>query len=372
MIDNHTLLSMFADSPHRREVLSLLRESDGPLSNATLIDRSSADRSTVRRAINHLVEPNWMRKTPERKNALTVAGHLVLRADEAFCEQESESTYQFLARSPARSKILHTLAEDGDAKSDDDGDGETGQSHRFGDIVESVDHLERAVRRAINDCIERQWVSKKERAQFALTAAGRRVIRAYDTLETVVTWTTTNASALNKFDNEYADIDIGADLPLEPLAGKVTAIEGNRTDPDAPLRHYNEQLTAAQPAIMQGVLPVVSLGEKITHDILTNAHTELELIVDETVLAAARSSYPDLLATVCESERMTLLRHPAPLGVGAAIFDGTAVLGAFDEEDGHQQATLSSAAEPFVEYVASIYDEHRERSTPLDRDQPPY
>lgn len=161
-------------------------------------------------------------------------------------------------------------------------------------------------------------------------------------------------------------MEIGTDIPLEPLSGEVTALEAKDANPDAPYLHYREQLTATQPATLHGMLPVASLQADITRTVLTDANTTIELIMDEPAIAAARESYPTQFAAVCDDERITILEHPSPLEVGVALFDEMAVLGAYDDENSHLHAILTSSAEPFIKYIMTVYNDHYCRSIPLE------
>jgi predicted transcriptional regulator len=368
--DSHTPLAVLAESAHRREILTLLRDSETPLTNATLTERSSGERQTVHATIQQLGDNGWVRKTAKRHNELTVTGHLVLRVYERFCKQESESTFLFLTRSPTRSHILrylskHTQAQNRDQDQDQNHNQDQQNEYcRFVDIAERLTGSRPTVSQRLHDCTERGWLSKGTGAQYVITSAGNRVIRAYDTLGDTISWVTTNAACLNRFDSEH--IDIGAGLPLAPLRNDVTAIKAGRADPDTPFLHYREQLTTTQPATLHGILPVASLQAAITRGVLADANTDIELIMDDAAIEAARTSYPTQFATVCADERITLLKHPSLLEIGLSLFDGTAVLGAYSDEDGHLHATLSSSAEPFTEYATHVYDEHCHRSIPLD------
>lgn len=369
--DPQSPLVVLADSPHRREILSLLQESKTPLTNATLTERSSAGRKTVHTTLRKLGDNDWIRKTAKRHNELTVAGHLVLRAYECFCDRENESVVLFLTRSPTRPDTLRYLSEHThDQNTDHDQNRNQNRQTeycRFVDIADSLTGSRPTVSRCLDDCTARGWLSKGGHGQYAVTAAGKRVVQSYETLEDTVSWVTTNAACINQFGSEH--IEIGANLPLVPLRNNVTAIKAEHADPDAPFLHYREQLTATQPATLHGILPVASLQAAITRGVLADANTDIELIMDDAAIEAARTSYPTQLAAVCADERITLLKHPSMLEIGPSLFDGTAVLGAYSDKDSHLHATLSSSAGLFTEYATHIYDEHYHRSTPLDQQQ---
>lgn len=76
--DGYRPLAVLAASDHRREILTVLRESNAQVTNTTLTNRSSVERSTVHRAIQHLADNGWVRKTAERHIELTVTGQVVL------------------------------------------------------------------------------------------------------------------------------------------------------------------------------------------------------------------------------------------------------------------------------------------------------
>lgn len=373
--DSHSPLVVLADSLHRREILILLRESKTPLTNATLTDRSSAGRATVRRAIEQLGDKQWIHRTASRASGLSVAGHLVLRAYETFCEQASEDIFVFLTHSPTRVQTLRYLDEKTQTDEQNDDNTENYQYYQSADIAESVTGDRSTVTRSLRGCTDRGWILKGKHARYALTPTGRQIIQLYTDLDTSVSWVTANAGGLNQF-SQHADSRcrsaIVSNLPLAPLTGEVTAVKAKHADPDAPFLYYKKQLTAVQPAALRGMLPAVSFQADMMRQLLAELNTEIELIMDDAAIAAARRSFPEQFATLRNDERATLLKHPELSGVGLTLFNKRAVLGAYDDEGGHLQTILSSTADSFVTYAAGVYDMYYRQSDPLDKKQTDY
>lgn len=355
MIDNDSRLAFFAESELRREVLGLLQEVDKPIMSTTLTERSSGTRPTIHTTTEYLVDNGLAQRMADRRIELTVAGQLVARAYNRFCEQEDEQIFLVLTQKPTCAQTLQFLVESRDKQTDDNN---SKQYYRSADINEIVRVSNSTVSRSLNECTDRGWIERSGHGQYAITAVGDQLIQTYEALEETVSWVTNNASCLNQFGR----IDLGVDLPLDPLRSDITAIEAERKNPDAPFLYYKEQLVAARPPVLRGMLPAASLHADDVGEVLVDVGTSVELIMDEAAIEATQAAYPTQFRTICDDDWLQLFRYPSQIDIGIALFDERAALGAYDETTGHFNAILTSSAELFVEYVADIYEEHRQRS----------
>ncbi|SDM85476.1 Predicted transcriptional regulator, contains HTH domain [Halogranum gelatinilyticum] len=214
--------------------------------------------------------------------------------------------------------------------------------------------------RTLSGFVQRGWIAK-ENGQYELTVGGESVLEQYERLTGVVD----GASRLQQFlTNAGATAD---GFPIAAVADDdgVTVTTATAEDPHAPIDRYLTFLGTEPVGSFKGVSPIVSRVFNEAAETIIGEKTEVELIIDESVLSVSESEYPDALRRVGELEQFTLLVAPEEICVGVALIDGRAFVGAYD---GHNNlvATVDGRNDQLVTWTTSLYESYRESATQLD------
>lgn len=83
----------------------------------------------------------------------------------------------------------------------------------------------------------------------------------------------------------------------------------------------------------------------------------LEVVLDETVLEVARSSYPETLDSIAGNESTALFVHPEKLQFGLAVFDSSAFVFVYGKRN--LIACIEATSDTFTEWATNTYQTHR-------------
>ncbi|WP_129113862.1 helix-turn-helix transcriptional regulator [Halegenticoccus tardaugens] len=343
-MDPHDYLAFLSESQARMDLLRDLADQEVPITKSELASIRSTTRVTVHRNLDHMAEWRWVENDTEAKVRLTIAGRLVFRAYEKFCDRAGNEAPKFLGGSPHRPALLRYLA---------DLDSTVGYSTLQAAITASQSTLTRI----LDGFTTRNWATQPSRNQYKLTDLGAQVAQAYTAFTGALDWVTTHAKLVNRLGT------IGRILPLDALAhGDMVAVKARPADPDRAIEFYANRVREADPDTLVGITPVASPYLNEIHKTLLETGSTIDLIVDTTVLETAKARYPHSLKAAHDLP-IELYCHPARLEFGLAIFDDQAILGAYNEHSGHLWACLSSTDRRFRDWAEDLFSQHRSRAT---------
>ncbi|WP_152041466.1 helix-turn-helix transcriptional regulator [Salinigranum salinum] len=243
----------------------------------------------------------------------------------------------YLVGSECRVETLRTLAE---------------EPLRPSALAERVSCARETAQRNLSGFGERNWVQKRDGA-YRLTPAGRMVLGQYHRLERTVEC----ADRLEVFLTHVGDaLD---DIDPELLAGQ-TVTTSTSENPHAPIERWLHIVDGVVDRYY-GITPIVSRVFNEAAERAIGPDTEMELVIDHSVLETSREQFPEALELALELDQFTLWISPAELEFGLTICDDHVWVAAYDEL-GNVVACVDGDDETFVRWARDIYDEHRERS----------
>lgn len=355
---------LYASEQRRRVLFCLANTSSRP---GELAERAATSRKTVHQALSKFVDHGWVtidsecgseqKRTGHQRTqyTLTASGQLLIRVLQSEKEPESgldDDVVTYLAASKHRPQLLNLLRE---------------QPQGIPDIAASEDvaRAESWLYQTINEFADRDWVHQPEGdGTYALTACGCKTLDRFETLAGSIGWIAEHNSALNQLG------EIGGTVPARALARnrtQTTVVEADAGDPDAVLNYYSKQLTEREPANLWGITPVVSsLSNRIHCPLVENNRTRIELVTDDAVVDAARSSYSHMLEAATMTEDFDIYVYPERLRFGLAILKESrqALLSGHDRI-GAPRVCIDSTTESFVEWATTLFDTYRENAVPL-------
>ncbi|EMA53196.1 MULTISPECIES: helix-turn-helix transcriptional regulator [Halococcus] len=241
----------------------------------------------------------------------------------------------FLAGSANRVRILETLRE---------------QPHRQCELTEACDLSRSTVHRALDGLESRGWVEQTG-GEYRLTIGGDLVLSHYEALESAIDRIDEWGMFLNRLG------DLADTLPLAALS-KATLVTNSREDPHAAATHFTDQFRTATTETFRGIASVVSPRFTEAAQPLITTDTDMELIIDESVLDASLTHYSNDLEDGYSLDNFTLYCYPAELHFGLAIFDERVLVNTHDER-GVLRECLDSTDETLRSWAHDVYDDHR-------------
>jgi predicted transcriptional regulator len=208
---------------------------------------------------------------------------------------------------------------------------------------------------------ERDWVAKEDKA-YRLTAAGRMVLDRYDQLERTVE----SADQLSTF---LANCEGIVDRVDPDLLAEQTITTSTVDNPHAPIERWLRLVDGVVDRYY-GMTPIVSEVFNQAAESAIGAETEMELIIDESVLETSREEFPDALDLAFDLDQFTLWLLPETVEFGMAVVDGSVWVAAYDSL-GNVVASVDGDDDRFVDWALDCYDDYRERATVVEREQIP-
>jgi predicted transcriptional regulator len=248
----------------------------------------------------------------------------------------------FLAGSKNRVRILETLRE---------------RPRRQCELVDACGLSRSTVHRALDGLEEREWVHS-EGGAYRLTVGGRLVLDQFDALETAIKRVDEWGPFLQRLGG------VGATLPTAAL-DDARLVTNTPENPHATMSHTTDVLAAADTETFRGISPLVSpVVNKAAREPLA-AGVAMELLIDESVLDASRTAYPDALAAAHDFENFKLFLSPDELSFGLMVLDDRALVCAHDEQ-GTLRECLDGTSEALVRWANDIYEDHRAAAERID------
>lgn len=227
------------------------------------------------------------------------------------------------------------------------------ESLRPSALAERVSCARETAQRNLAGFVERNWVQKRN-GTYELTAAGRMVLRRYSRLERTVE----SAERLTVFLSNVDEAFDGVDPEL--LAGQ-TVTTSTAENPHAPIERWLAIVDGVADTYY-GITPIVSRVFNQAAERAIGPDTEMELLIDRSVLETSREQFPDALELALDLDQFTLWVSPTDLEFGLAICDGHVWLAAYDDL-GNVVASVDGDDEAFVELAHEVYENHCERAS---------
>lgn len=241
----------------------------------------------------------------------------------------------FLAGSENRVRILGALRE---------------RPRRQCELVRVCGLSRSTVHRALDGLLTREWI-RNEGGEYRLTAGGQLILDRYAALETAIERVDEWGPFLNRLG------DIAATLPPAAL-DDATMVTTSPENPHAVIGHVADTFATSASETFRGITPVVSpLLNEAAGELLA-AGVEMELLIDESVLATSRSDYSDALEDGYAAENFTLYLSPDDLTFGLTILDERVLVTTHDEQ-GVLRECLDGTNEALTAWARDIYEERQ-------------
>lgn len=250
----------------------------------------------------------------------------------------------FLVGSQSRVTILEALA-----------DG----PRRPTELARQCDCARETAQRTLSGFCDRGWVEKAD-GRYCLTPGGEMVFERYEELTQTVECT----DRMSEFLTHVGDIS--GDVPTEVLQqlNVTTAVDN---DPHAPIHRYLTVLGDDPVHRFRGVSPIVSRIFNEAAVQVIGPETEMELVVDRSVLERSMTEYPDAFEHGQELEQFTLHVVDEQLEFGLAVVDGHGIVASYDDY-GNVVALVDGDALEAVAWVEELYESLRSKASPVEYD----
>ncbi|MDX1430120.1 MAG: hypothetical protein R3282_07530, partial [Rhodothermales bacterium] len=132
--------------------------------------------------------------------------------------------------------------------------------------------------------------------------------------------------------------------------------------PHAPIGRFLTFVGTEEVGSFRGATPIVS---RVFNEAVSNVigpDTEMELVIDESVLSTSEREFPDALQRAYDLDQFTLYLSPDDIGYGLTLVDGRVFLGAYDES-GNLVASADGNNERLRDWATARYTEFRRVAT---------
>lgn len=219
-------------------------------------------------------------------------------------------------------------------------------------LAKQVSCARETAQRNLAGFVERNWVTKRNGA-YHLTTAGRMVLDRYEALERTVE----SAERLSVFLANIGSLTEHIDPQL--LAGQ-TVTTSNAENPHAPISQWLQMVDGVVDEYY-GITPIVSELFNKAAERAIGPETQMELIIDESVLDTSRERFPEALELALELEQFTLKISATDLDFGLTICDGHVWVAAYDDL-GNIVASVDGDDEEFVAWARETYEKYDAQS----------
>ncbi|SEO88800.1 Predicted transcriptional regulator, contains HTH domain [Halogranum amylolyticum] len=247
----------------------------------------------------------------------------------------------FLVGSESRVELFRTLAE---------------RPYRPTELAEQCSCARETAQRTLGRFVERGWVAQSD-CRYYLTPGGRSLLEQYNEFADVVR----GADELEAFLTNLGSV--AEEFPIERYRG-VTLTKATTTDPHAPIDRYLTVLGSEPVDSFVGITPVVSRVYNEAAASIIGPETEMELVVDDSVLSVSESEYPDALQRANELDQFELLLTPSDIDFGLTVVDDYAYVGAYDDQSS-LVACVDGNSEPLLSWARDVYSDYRQSAQPL-------
>lgn len=223
------------------------------------------------------------------------------------------------------------------------------------ELAERCSCARETAQRAVSAFADRGWAEKvSPEAGYRLTRAGGLVASGYEDFEACVSITDEYREFLVTLSG--VDLDLGC-RGLEEL----TLTRATNENPHAPINRFREVVGDEAVEEFVGITPIVSRMFNEAAARIIGPDSRIELVVDEGVLTASASEFPEDLERAKQLDQFTLYVSADPLEFGLMIVDGHAYLGAYD--GGTLVASVDGRTDDLREWAVDTYERIRDRST---------
>ena len=241
----------------------------------------------------------------------------------------------FLVGSDSRVEILRELVE---------------EDRRPTDLASDVSCARETIHRTLSGFVEREWVEQEGR-EYGATPVGQLVMEQYEALESTVE----DAREFGPFLLNVGNV--ASEIPREALR-EATVTTATAENPHAPLDRYVSWLGTRTVSRFRGMSPIVSPIFNEAAERVVGPETELELVVDESVLDVSEREYPDAFERALSLDRVTLFLSPDAVEFGFAIVDGDVAVSACDG-GGNVVAVVDGTNDALYEWATGVYERRR-------------
>ncbi|WP_224335672.1 helix-turn-helix transcriptional regulator [Haloprofundus halobius] len=189
------------------------------------------------------------------------------------------------------------------------------------ELAETCPCTRETVQRALSDFVDRGWVEKRSH-RYHLTFDGGLMLSRYRDLVEASENAERLAPCVANIDSSLAELS-------HQLLRRATVTTGTAENPHAPIDRYLTVLGSDPVETYYGISPVVSRVFNGAAEVI-GPETEMELVVDASMLEASPEIDPEAFERANELDQFTLYLSPSPVEMGLAVFDGYAWLGAYD------------------------------------------
>jgi predicted transcriptional regulator len=225
------------------------------------------------------------------------------------------------------------------------------------EIVEHCTCTRETVQRTLSGFGDLGWVEKTDK-RYHTTLAGDMVFESYEDLSSVVSEVHDLRPFLEHASEEFRDIPPG-------VLSSTTITTATSANPHAPINRYLELMHDGYVGRFRGVTPIVSGVFNQASESAIGPETDMELVIDESVLERSQTDYEDALRVAYELDQFTLYLSPDPIQFGLAMIDDVSWLGAHDD-NGNLVACVDSEHPELSDWVSAVYERQRERAIELD------
>ena len=249
---------------------------------------------------------------------------------------DSHEHVAFLAGSSNRVRVLKELRE---------------RPGRGAELARRCSLPRSTIHRCLDGLTTRGWAEKGE-GSYRLTTPGELVLSAYEDLTETVRVSADHETLLTHLG------EVGRTLPIEAMTS-ATVIEATPENPYATMEHSVDVFRSASFDRMRGIVPITSRSFNEAGRPLVEANVDIEVVIDERVLEAARESHAEAHQFGRDSDNFDLFVRPEALSFGLAILDDDrALVGAYDE-DGNPRACLDGNDDVLIEWAIDTYERCR-------------
>lgn len=249
----------------------------------------------------------------------------------------------FLVGSESRINLLQALSE---------------RPYRPTELADECSCARETAQRTLGGFVERGWVTKSN-ARYQLTPGGVSVLEEYSDFVDVVR----GADRLETFLTNLGTF--AEQFPIDRYE-EMTVTEASGADPHAPIDRYLTVLGSSPVESFKGITPVVSRVYNEAAASVIGPETEMELVIDDSVLSVSESAYPDALQRATDLEQFSLFLSPEDIDFGLALVEDYAYVGAYDEHS-NLVASVDGECEPLLAWAREVYHDYRQSSELLDR-----
>ncbi len=248
---------------------------------------------------------------------------------------------RYLTGSPARVAVLRSLRE---------------EPRRPAVLTDAIDATRTTVQRILAGFREREWVVKRD-AEYRVTATGKRVHDAYETLLAEI-------DRADRYGGFAADLErAGAGLPVSALDhGEITA--ATERDPLAALDRIVTLIRRANGETIRAVSPIVTTQYNEAAASALDGGASVELVIDRAVLRASVDEFQQATDRALSDDNASVYVAPNPIEYGLFRYADIACVIAYG--DANNPRYVFESTDPSVtEWVDDRFEAFVANATPL-------